>query len=110
MDWWHLPVKVPVGPDVLRPVYGLIVTLPHSAAHAVFFTHQKTLADFLPALLGCLTRLGGVPEKLVLDNDSSMVVHVPGMRSRLHPESATLFGHLRTRPIVLAPRRPTSKG
>ena len=110
VDWWHLPVRVPVGRDTLRKAFGLVVTLPHSAAHACFFTHTKTLADFLPALLGCLVRLGGVPRGLVLDNDSSMVARVPGSRSRLHPEAAALFGALCTKAIVLPPRRPTSKG
>jgi len=110
VDWWEPPVLVPVAEDVLRKVFGLVVTLPHSAAHACFFTHSQTLKDFLPALLGCLVRLGGVPEGLVLDNDTSMVVHVPGERSRLHHEVAALFGALRTRAIVLPPRRPTSKG
>jgi len=110
VDWWELPVCVPVAEDVLRKVFGLVVTLPHSAAHACFFTHSQTLQDFLPALLGCLVRLGGVPQGLVLDNDTSMVVHVPGERSRLHHEVAALFGALRTRAIVLPPRRPTSKG
>ncbi len=47
---------------------------------------------------------------LVLDNDSAMVARVPGARSRLHNEAAGLFGALRAKPIVLAPRRPTSKG
>ncbi len=110
VDWWELPVLVPVTANVLRKVFGLVVTLPHSAAHACFFTHSQTLQDFLPALLGCLVRLGGVPQGLVLDNDTSMVVHVPGERSRLHHEVAALFGALRTRAIVLPPRRPTSKG
>jgi len=110
IDWWQLPVSVPVGRDALRKAFGLVVTLPHSAAHACFFTHQKTLADFLPALLGCLVRLGGVPHGLVLDNDSAMVARVPGSRSRLHPEAAGLFGTLRAKAIILPPRRPTSKG
>jgi len=110
VDWWELPTLVPVAEAVLCKVFGLVVTLPHSAAHACFFTHAQTLQDFLPALLGCLVRLGGVPQGLVLDNDTSMVVHVPGERSRLHHEVAALFGALRTRPIVLPPRRPTSKG
>jgi transposase len=110
IDWWHLPMGVPVGREVTRKAFGLILTLPHSAAHTCFFTHTKTLADFLPALLGCVVRLGGVPKGLVLDNDSAMVARVPGARSRLHPEAAGLFGALRAKPIVLAPRRPTSKG
>lgn len=110
VDWWELPTRVPVAPDVLRKAFGLVVTLPHSAAHACFFTHTQTLHDFLPALCGCLIRLGGVPQGLVLDNDTSMVARVPGHRSRLHSEVAALFGALRTRSIVLPPRRPTSKG
>lgn len=110
VDWWELPLTLPVAKDVFRKVFGLVVTLPHSAAHACYFTHTQTLYDFLPALLGCLGRLGGVPEDLVLDNDTSIVVHVPGQRSRLHHEVAALFGALRTRAIVLPPRRPESKG
>jgi transposase len=110
IDWWQLPVAVPVGRESVRKAFGLVVTLPHSAAHACFFTHAKTLADFLPALLECIVRLGGVPHGLVLDNDSSMVARVPGSRSRLHPEAAGLFGALRAKAIVLPPRRPTSKG
>jgi transposase len=101
---------VPVGHEVTRTVFGLVTTLPHSAAHAVVFTHTKTLFDFLPALLGCLTRLGGSPQSLALDNDTSMVLRVPGHRSRLHPEAAALFGALCVKPIILPPRRPTSKG
>ena len=110
VDWWHLPVRLPLREGAESKVYALVGTLPHSAAHAAFFTHRKTLHDFLPALLDCLSRLGGVPSRLVLDNDTSMVVRVPGHRSRLHPEAAALFGALRTKPVILAPRRPTSKG
>lgn len=110
LDWWELPVGIPVGRSLERKAFGLVLTLPHSAAHACFFTHQKTLAAFLPALLGCVVRLGGVPKGLVLDNDTAMVVRVPGARSRLHHEAAGLFGALRAKPIVLPPRRPTSKG
>jgi transposase len=110
VDWWELPRRMPVAAEADRKIFGLVVTLPHSAAHACFFTLGQTLHDFLPALLGCLTRLGGVPEALVLDNDTSMVVHVPRHCSRLHHEVAALFGALRTRAIVLPPRRPESKG
>jgi transposase len=110
VDWWHLPVRMALREGAQAKIHALVVTLPHSAAHAAFFTHRKTLHDFLPALVGCLSRLGGVPSRLVLDNDTSMVVRVPGHRSRLHPEAAALFGALRAKPIVLPPRRPTSKG
>jgi len=62
--WW-----VPVGKGATREAMALVTTLPHSAAHAVVYTLSRTTADLLPALLGCLTRLGGAPEVLVVDND-----------------------------------------
>ena len=109
LDWWHTGVQVPVGKGAAREAFGLVATLPHSGAHAVVFTLGLTMADFLAALPGCLARLGGVPEKAVCDNDGSIVV--PGSRPRrLHPEVAALFGELRLRPVILRPRRPTSKG
>ncbi len=53
-DWWEPPVEVPVGRGVWRRVYGLVTTLPHSAAHACVFTFAKQVADFLPAFSGTL--------------------------------------------------------
>lgn len=108
-DWWEPPIQIPVGKGALRKVFGLVTTLPHSAAHATVFAHSKTMADFLPAFAGTLVRLGGVPEGMVVDRDSSIVV--PRSRPvRLHREVAGLFGALRVRPIILGPRKPESKG
>ena len=69
-DWWDTGIDVPVGKGTQRRAHGLVCTLPFSGAHAVVFTHAQTTADALPALWGCLTRLGGVPAKLVTDNDT----------------------------------------
>jgi transposase len=92
-----------------RHVYGLVTTLPHSAAHAVVFSFHTP--DFLEGCVGCLARLGGVPDKLVLDNDSSIVEpRRPRRPPRLHDEVAALFGHLRCLPVVLDPGKPQSKG
>lgn len=108
-DWWEPPIQVPVGKGARRKVFGLVTTLPHSAAHACVFAHSKTMADFLPAFSGTLQRLGGVPEAMVVDRDTSFVV--PRSRpARLHREVAGLFGALRVRPIILGPRKPESKG
>lgn len=41
VDWWELPRRVPVAKNVLRKLFGLVVTLPHSAAHACFFTYSQ---------------------------------------------------------------------
>lgn len=110
LDWWHTGIGIPVGKDCQRQAFGLVASLPHSGAHAVVFTLGLTMADFLSALPGCLARLGGVAQKAVCDNDASIVARREAGRARLHPEVAALFGALRTRPVVLRPRRPTSKG
>ena len=108
-DWWELPVPVPVGRGAWRKVFGLVTTLPHSAAHATVFAHSKTMGDFLPAFAGSLQRLGGAPEAMVVDRDTSIVV--PHSRpARLHGEVAALFGAFRLRPVILGPRKPESKG
>jgi hypothetical protein len=59
-DWWEPGVSVPVERRVTREVFGLVTTLPHSAAHATLFSFSKTMADFLPAFSGTLQPLGGV--------------------------------------------------
>ena len=110
VDWWHTGARIPVGRGQTREAFGLVTTLPFSAAHAITFTLSRTTGDLRPALLGCLERLGGVPEKLVFDNDASVVASGTGARARLHPEVAGLLGALRTKPVVLRPARPTSKG
>jgi len=108
-DWWELPLRVPVGKGAWRPVFGLVTTLPHSGAHATVFTFSKGVADFCPAFSGTLQRLGGVPEAVAVDRDTSIVV--PHSRPAcLHPEVAALFGVFRVRPVILKPRRPESKG
>lgn len=89
---------------------GLVTTLPSSAAHAVMFTLSKTVPDFCAGLVGCMQRLGGVAERLVTDNDTSIVASRDGGTPRLHAEVASLLGHLRIRPVVLRPATPTSKG
>jgi transposase len=77
-DWWESGREVTVGKGATRKLYALVATLPHSAGHAAVFTHSKTLADVRPALVGCFFRLGGVPEAVVVDNDSSIVAQAPG--------------------------------
>jgi len=107
-DWWDSGLAVPVGKGASRRAYGFVTTLPFWAAHAVVFTFAQTTADALPALLGCLQRLGGVPAKLVIDRDSSLVVQ--GRRPRLLDELAGLLGALSMGHIILPRRSPEAKG
>jgi len=109
-DWWDTGVSVPVGKGATRRAYGMVTTLPFSAAHAVVYAHSQTTADAVPALLGCLTRLGGVPGKLVIDRDSSLAICRRGARPRPVDELAALLGALAMGHIVLPRRSPQSKG
>jgi len=99
-----------VGNGATKNVYGWVTTLPHSAAHAVVYSLSKTMADFLQAALGCFQRLGGVPEAMVVDNDSSIIAGGVGKRAVLHAEVAALCGFLGLKLIVLDPGKPESKG
>lgn len=110
IDWWHTGAAIPVGKGARREAFGLVATLPHSAAHATVFTFARTVADFCAALIGCFVRLGGVAEAAVMDNDASIVVPTGRWPRPLHDEVATLFGQLLCKPVVLRPRRPQSKG
>lgn len=110
IDWWHTGRKVPVGKGASREAFGLVATLPHSAAHAAVFTFGRTVADLLQAALGCFERLGGAPEKVVCDNDAAIVAERRGGVAILHDEVAAFFGLLGTRVVVLRPGDPQAKG
>ena len=74
VDWWHTGAQVPVGPGPdargVRPRHDAAVLRgPRDHVHAC----RGPSRDLRPALLGCLVRLGGVPEELVFDNDASVV-------------------------------------
>ncbi len=109
-DWWHTGLRIPVGKGAEREALGLVATLPHSAAHACVFTFAKGVAEFRPAFVGTLQRLGGVPEAAVFDNDTSIVASRAGGRPRLHDEIAALLGHVAMRAVVARPAHPQAKG
>jgi len=109
-DWWHTGQQIPVGGGRTREAFGYLTTLPHSAAHAVVYSFARTMAELLPAILGCLCRLGGVPEVLFIDNDSAAIASGKGRHAILHEEVAAVAGHLGLKIVVLEPARPESKG
>jgi hypothetical protein len=110
IDWWHTGREIPVGKGAHREAFGLVATLPHSAAHAAVFTFGRTVGDLLPAALGCFQRLGGVPEKAVCDNDAAIVAERRGGVAILHDEVASFFGQLGTKVVPLRPGDPQAKG
>jgi transposase len=109
-DWWHTGVHLPVGRSQTREAFGLVTGLPFSAAFRVVFAFQRTTAAFLPALLGGLWRLGGLPSGLVFDNDSGIVASRAGGQIRLVTEVASTLGQLGIKGIALRPAFPQGKG
>ena len=101
---------IPVGKGAEREAFGLVTTLPHSAAHSTVFTFGRTTAEFCTAALGCFERLGGVPQKAVADNEGCIVAGRSGGRARLTDDVAALFGQLLVKPLILRPRFPEGKG
>lgn len=110
IDWWHTGRQVSVGKGATREAFGLVATLPASAAHAAVFTFGRTIGDLLPAALGCFKRLGGVPDKVVCDNDAAIVAERRGGVAVLHDEVAAFFGLLGTKVVPLRPGDPQAKG
>jgi transposase len=110
VDWWHTGARVPVGHGRTREAFGLVTTLPFSAAHAITFSLSRTTVDLRTGLVGCVLRLSGVPGAFVFDNDTSVVASGTGSKARLHDEVAGLLGALRARAIVLRPGDPEAKG
>ena len=109
-DWWHTGVHIPVGREQTREAFGLVTGLPFSAAFRVVFTLSRTTAAFLPALLGGLHRLGGLPRGLVFDNDAAIVASRAGGVVRLVDEVAAALGQLGLKPVALRPAFPQGKG
>lgn len=109
-DWWEPGIAVPVGRGQSREVFGLVTGLPFSAAFRVVFAFNKTVASFVPALVGDLTRLGGLPRVMVSDNDACIVAHRRGGLVTLVEEVAALYGQLLVKPVALRPYFPQGKG
>jgi transposase len=110
VDWWHSGLAVGVGKGQARQAFGLVASLPASAALRVVFTLASTTAAFCAALLGCLERLGGLPQAIVSDNDTGIVAGRRGGVVRLTDEVAAVYGALGLRAVVLRPRFPQGKG
>jgi transposase len=109
-DWWDPGVCVPVGRGQSREVFGLVTGLPFSAGFRVVFAFNKTVAAFCPAMVGGLTRLGGLPKVMVSDNDACIVASRRAGVVTLVAEVAALYGHLGLKSVPLRPYFPEGKG
>jgi hypothetical protein len=47
VDWWHTGARIPVGRGRRREAFGLVTSLPFSAAHGASFTFSRTVGTRL---------------------------------------------------------------
>lgn len=100
VDRWHTGAQIPVGAGRTREAVALVVSLPHAGAHAAVFSFNRTVADATAGILGCLERLGGVPEALVFDHDDQPPRARSNARSAIWKRAACRFGPSRRSTIA----------
>lgn len=104
-DLWFPPKKIPLedGSTVLLPV--LVITCAHSRFVLAQMIPTRHTADLLLGMWGLLQQLGGVPRRLIWDNESGIG------RGKRHAEGVGAFtGTLATTLQRLKPYDPESKG
>ncbi|URD45719.1 IS21 family transposase (plasmid) [Pseudomonas sp. BYT-5] len=104
-DLWFPPKKIPLedGTKMLLPV--LVITAAHSRFILGRMIPTRTTADLLLGMWMLLQLLGGVPRRLIWDNETGIG------RGKRHAEGVSAFtGTLATTLQRLKPNDPESKG
>ena len=104
-DLWFPPRKIPLenGMSTLLPV--LVMTAAYSRFVLARMIPTKTTEDLLLGMWQLLQQLGGVPRRLIWDNERGVG------RGPHRAEGVPAFmGTLATRLVLLRPRDPESKG
>lgn len=105
-DLWQPRGEVPVGHGQFRRGWVVVAALGFSRAGAGTLIFSKEAPDILGGLWRCITRLGGLPETLVIDREGAL--HAGGGR----PTDAFLAfcGQLRVGWHFCEPADPQAKG
>jgi transposase len=77
-DLWQPRREIPVGHAQMRRGWVVVAALGFSRAGAGTLIFSKEAPDILAGLWRCLTRLGGLPETLVIDREGAL--HAGGGR------------------------------
>lgn len=105
-DLWRPRDEIPVGRDQTRAGYVVTAVLGYSRAGAASLIFSKHADDILWGLWRAIERLGGLPEKLVIDREGSL--HARGGRPT--DPFAAFAGALACDPVILEPRDCQAKG
>jgi transposase len=104
-DLWFPPARIPLedGSTGLLPV--LVITAAHSRFTTGRMIPTRKTEDLLLGSWELIGQLGGVPRRLIWDNESGI-----GRGGRLAEGVAAFTGTLAARIVQLRPRDPESKG
>ena len=104
-DLWFPPVRIPLGHDRSGCPPVLVIALSHSRFLTALMLPTRTTGDLLAGMWSLLAEVGGVPRRLVWDNEAGI-----GRRGHLAEGVAGFAGTLATRIVQLKPFDPESKG
>jgi transposase len=105
-DLWQPRAEVPVGHGQTRRAWVVVAALGFSRAGAGTVIFSKQANDILAGLWRCITRLGGLPETLVIDREGAL--HAGDGRPT--DAFASFCGQLRVGWHFCEPGDPQAKG
>ena len=107
-DWGHFPGVWLGGRQ--RDLLAFFLQLSHSRAWALIWSERRDLLAWLAVHNAALTRLGGVPATVRVDNEKTAVVAGAGAWGTIHPVYRRYGEQLRFHIDACAPRSPEAKG
>lgn len=106
-DW--SPYTVPIGGRLTRVVVFRL-TMGFSRCSFHFPSLNETQASIFEGIEHGLTRAGGVPKDLVVDNARSFVIDARPKHFKWNPRFLELCGYYSVKPVVCRVRNPRAKG
>jgi len=104
-DLWFPPVKIPLGDGKVGTPPVLVMVPSFSRFITAQMIPTRTTADLLAGTWELLQDVGGVPHRLMWDNEAGI-----GRGNTLTKPAIFFAGSLATRFVQLKPRDPESKG
>jgi transposase len=105
-DVWRPREEVPVGHGQARCGWVVVACLGYSRAGAGVLVFSRETEDLLAGIVGCLERLGGLPQTLVWDRQAG----IHGHGGRPTDAFAAFCGQLRVGWHFCEPADPQAKG
>jgi len=110
LDWGKLFDVIDSKTQKKKTIWILIGTLGHSRYEMARVVERLDYKTTIIALISMLAEIGGVPEKLVIDNPKVFVIEASKYEPILNPAFERFAGHYKVMIEALPPRTPELKG